>query len=61
MAALLFLMTGELVLFSWELRIIAPLIAVVWISLTIAQITYMSRARKTDFLSAAHLPTASTV
>jgi hypothetical protein len=32
--------------FSWELRIIAALVAVTWIALTIAQIAYMSRARR---------------
>ena len=32
--------------FSWELRIVAALVAVTWVALTIAQIAYMARARR---------------
>jgi Flp pilus assembly protein TadB len=36
----------NLLYFSWELRLLAALVAVTWIALTIAQIAYMSRARR---------------
>ena len=36
----------DLLYFSWELRLLAALVAVTWIALTIAQIAYMSRARR---------------
>jgi hypothetical protein len=47
MAALFILLVlVNLFVFSWELRIIAALVAVTWIALTIVQIVYMSRTRR---------------
>jgi hypothetical protein len=47
MAALfVLLILVNLFYFSWELRILAALVAVMWIVLTIAQIAIMSRARR---------------
>jgi len=47
MAALfVLLILVNLFYFSWELWIMAALVAVIWIALTIVQITYMSRARR---------------
>jgi hypothetical protein len=36
----------NLFVFSWELRLIAAVVAVTWVALMIAQIVYLSRARK---------------
>jgi hypothetical protein len=36
----------NLFVFSWELRVIAALVAVTWVALTIAQIAYLARTRR---------------
>jgi hypothetical protein len=47
MAALFIVMVlVNLFVFSWELRVTAALVAVTWVALTIAQIAYMTRARR---------------
>jgi Flp pilus assembly protein TadB len=47
MAALfVVLILVNLFVFSWELRLVAALVAVTWVALTIAQIAYMARNRR---------------
>ncbi len=45
-ALFVLLMLVNLFVFSWELRIVAALVAVTWIALTVAIMAYMSRIRR---------------
>jgi hypothetical protein len=45
-ALFVLLVLVNLFVFSWELRIVAALVAVTWIALTVAIIAYMSRIRR---------------
>jgi hypothetical protein len=50
MAALfVVLVLVNLFVFSWDLRIVAALVAVTWVALTIAQIVYLSKMRRRFF------------